>query len=178
MSNLYITKACTINAQFCFILDVRVFNSQEFQTLALFSTCCEFVWCFMSILCFKRLCLTKTWNCMQISVHLWATGKGTLSACSLLIIKDVAVVFNSNCFETCMIKAYKAFIDHCKFVDPVLFKHQQFLKSSFIELCSQDLQKVYSKAVISIQQLAKILQLGLRTKKVFTQKAIPVPCFV
>lgn len=107
---------------------------------------------------------------IKISVHLWATGKGTLSACSLLIIKDVAVVFNSNCFETCMIKAYKAFIDHCKFVDPVLFKHQQFLKSSFIELCSQDLQKAYSKAVVSIQQLAKILQLGLRTKKEAVKK--------
>lgn len=107
---------------------------------------------------------------IKISVHLWATGKGTLSACSLLIIKDVAVVFNSNCFETCMIKSYKAFIDHCKFVDPVLFKHQQFLKSSFIELCSQDLQKVYSKAVVSIQQLAKILQLGLRTKKEAVKK--------
>lgn len=102
---------------------------------------------------------------VKISVHLWATGKGTLSACSLLIIKDVATVFNSNCFETCMIKAYKAFIDHCKFVEPVLFKHQQFLKSSFIELCSQDLQKAYNKAMVSIQQLAKILQLGLRTKK-------------
>lgn len=107
---------------------------------------------------------------IKISVHLWATGKGTLSACSLLIIKDVAVVFNSNCFETCMIKAYKAFIDHCKFVEPVLFKHQQFLKSSFIELCSQDLQKAYSKAVVSIQQLAKILQLGLRTKKEAVKK--------
>lgn len=107
---------------------------------------------------------------IKISVHLWATGKGTLSACSLLIIKDVAVVFNSNCFETCMIKAYKAFIDHCKFVEPVLFKHQQFLKSSFIELCSQDLQKAYSKAMVSIQQLAKILQLGLRTKKEAVKK--------
>ncbi|XP_011031792.1 PREDICTED: nucleolar complex protein 2 homolog isoform X2 [Populus euphratica] len=107
---------------------------------------------------------------IKISVHLWATGKGTLSACSLLIIKDVAVVFNSNCFETCMIKAYKAIIDHCKFVEPVLFKHQQFLKSSFIELCSQDLQKAYSKAMVSIQQLAKILQLGLRTKKEAVKK--------
>uniref|UniRef100_A0A6M2EVE7 Nucleolar complex protein 2 homolog n=1 Tax=Populus davidiana TaxID=266767 RepID=A0A6M2EVE7_9ROSI len=107
---------------------------------------------------------------IKISVHLWATGKGTLSACSLLIIKDVAVVFNSNCFETCMIKAYKAFIDHCKFVEPVLFKHQQFLKSSFIELCSQDLQKAYSKAMVSIQQLAKILQLGLRTQKEAVKK--------
>ncbi|KAJ6909409.1 nucleolar complex protein 2 [Populus alba x Populus x berolinensis] len=107
---------------------------------------------------------------IKISVHLWATGKGTLSACSLLIIKDVAVVFNSNCFETCMIKAYKAFIDHCKFVEPVLFKHQQFLKSSLIELCSQDLQKAYSKAMVSIQQLAKILQLGLRTKKEAVKK--------
>ncbi|KAL9402616.1 hypothetical protein Peur_006465 [Populus x canadensis] len=107
---------------------------------------------------------------IKISVHLWATGKGTLSACSLLIIKDVAVVFNSNCFETCIIKAYKAFIDHCKFVEPVLFKHQQFLKSSFIELSSQDLQKAYSKAMVSIQQLAKMLQLGLRTKKEAVKK--------
>ncbi|CAK7325526.1 unnamed protein product [Dovyalis caffra] len=107
---------------------------------------------------------------IKISVNLWVTGKGTLSAQSFLIIKGVAVVFNSDCFDTCMVKAYKAFIDHCKFMEPGLFKHQQFLKSSFAELCLQDVQKANTKAMVSIQQLAKILQLGLRTKKEAVKK--------
>ncbi|KAK9283729.1 hypothetical protein L1049_011979 [Liquidambar formosana] len=59
---------------------------------------------------------------------------------------------------------YKAFIARCKFVEPVFLKHIQFLRNSLLELCSLDVQKSSSKALLSIQQLAKILQQGLRTK--------------
>ncbi|XP_021625969.1 nucleolar complex protein 2 homolog isoform X2 [Manihot esculenta] len=102
---------------------------------------------------------------IKTSIHLWATGEGTLSLHSFLIIKEVASVFNSDYFDTCFVKAYKAFISRCKFVEPGLFEHILFLKNSFVELCSLDVQKALSKAAVSIQQLAKILHLGLRTKK-------------
>ncbi|XP_012086517.1 nucleolar complex protein 2 homolog isoform X2 [Jatropha curcas] len=102
---------------------------------------------------------------IKASIHLWATGEETLSLHSFLVIRDVAAVFNSDCFDTCLVKSYKAFIGRCKFVEPVLFKRIQFLKNSFVELCSLDVQKSFTKAIVSIQHLAKILQLGLRTKK-------------
>ncbi|XP_048231813.1 nucleolar complex-associated protein 2 isoform X3 [Ricinus communis] len=102
---------------------------------------------------------------IKTSVHLWATGDETLSLYSSHLIQVVANVFNSDCFDTCLVKAYKAFISRCKFVEPVLSKHIQFLKNSFVELCSLDVQKSSSKAIVSVQQLAKILQLGLQTKK-------------
>ncbi|KAJ4842324.1 hypothetical protein Tsubulata_049258 [Turnera subulata] len=102
---------------------------------------------------------------LKVSVHLWAKGEGTLSQHSFLILQDVAAVFNKECFDKCLITAYKAFIGHCKFMVPTLYQHLQFLKNSFVELCSQDVPKSSSKAVVSIQQLAKILQLGLHTKK-------------
>ncbi|XP_050232759.1 protein REBELOTE isoform X2 [Mercurialis annua] len=102
---------------------------------------------------------------IKTSVHLWATGEGTLSSQSSHIIQAVATVFNSDSFDICLVKSYKAFISHCKFVEPVLLTHIQFLKNSFLELCTLDVQKSCNKATIAIQQLAKILQLGLQTKK-------------
>lgn len=102
---------------------------------------------------------------MQIGVHLWATGEGILSSHSFLLLQDVSSVFSSDFFDICLIKMFKAFIGHCKFVEPALFKHIQFLRNSFVELCSQDLQKSSSKAMISIQKMSRILQLGLQTKK-------------
>lgn len=102
---------------------------------------------------------------VKISVHLWAKGEGTLSHQSFLIIQDVASVFNKECFDKCLIKTYKAFIGHCNYLVPTLSEHLQFMKRSFVKLCSQDIQKSSSKATICIQQLWKILQLGLQTKK-------------
>uniref|UniRef100_A0A5B7C525 Nucleolar complex protein 2 homolog n=1 Tax=Davidia involucrata TaxID=16924 RepID=A0A5B7C525_DAVIN len=102
---------------------------------------------------------------IKITVHLWATGGGALSSCSFLIIQEVASVFSSDCFDAYLIKTYKTYITHCKFVEPVSIKHIQYLRNSFVELCSLDVQKSCSKALVSIQQLAKILQQGLRTKK-------------
>ncbi|KAJ8760274.1 hypothetical protein K2173_011686 [Erythroxylum novogranatense] len=101
---------------------------------------------------------------IKVSVHLWAAGQGTLSVHSFLIIHDVAAV-NSECFETCFIKIYGAFIGHCKSLDPVLLKHVRFLKSSFVELCSRNMHKSLSKVENSTQQLVKILQIGLQTKR-------------
>ncbi|CAN1220189.1 Protein REBELOTE [Linum perenne] len=102
---------------------------------------------------------------IKISLHLWATGKGDLSVQSFLAMQDVAVVFNSDLFDTCFIKSYKTIIGHCKFVDPAIFEHLQFLKKSFIELCSQDMQKSMRMAILSIRELAKSLQLALRTRQ-------------
>ncbi|KAJ8747261.1 hypothetical protein K2173_014407 [Erythroxylum novogranatense] len=101
---------------------------------------------------------------IKVCVHLWAAGQGTLSVHSFLIIHDVAAV-NSECFETCFIKIYGAFIGHCKSLDPVLLKHVRFLKSSFVELCSRNMHKSLSKVENSTQQLVKILQIGLQTKR-------------
>lgn len=102
---------------------------------------------------------------IKIAVHLWATGGGTVSSCTFLIIQDVALIFSSDCFDTCLIKTYKAFIAHSKFVKPGFYKHIQFLRNSFVELCSLDVEKSSKKALVSMQQLAKILQQGLRTRK-------------
>ncbi|XP_059458653.1 protein REBELOTE [Corylus avellana] len=102
---------------------------------------------------------------IKIAVHLWATGRGTLSSHSFLIIKDLASVFSSSCFDTCLVKTYKAFIGHCQFMEPDLFKHVQFLRNSLAELCSLDVQKSSNKAMICIKQVAKILQQGLQMKK-------------
>ncbi|KAI5346153.1 hypothetical protein L3X38_014032 [Prunus dulcis] len=102
---------------------------------------------------------------IKIAVHLWATGRGTISSLSFLIIRDVASVFRSDCFDTCFVNTYKSFIGHCQFLEPVLFQHIQFLRNSCVELCSVDLQKASRKASMSIQQLAKILKQGLLTKK-------------
>ncbi|KAL9422097.1 hypothetical protein AB3S75_034379 [Citrus x aurantiifolia] len=102
---------------------------------------------------------------IKIGVHLWATGEDTVSFHSFLILQDVASGFSSDCFDICLIKMYKAFIGHCKFVEPALFKHLQFLRNSFVELCSQDLQRSSNKAKVSINNLSRILQLGLRIKK-------------
>lgn len=109
---------------------------------------------------------------MQIAVHLWATGGGALSSHSFLIIKDVASVFSSNCFDTCFVKTYKAFIGHCQVLESAVFKHMQFLRSSLVELCSLDMQKSSRKAMVSIKQLAKTLQQGLQMKKVWKEHAL------
>ncbi|CAL5363521.1 unnamed protein product [Camellia sinensis] len=102
---------------------------------------------------------------MKATVHLWVTGKGVLSSYSFLIIQDVAVVFSSECFDICLIKTYKSYISRSKVVDFVNTKHMQFLRNSFIELCSLDVHKSCAKALPSIQQLANILKQGLRKKK-------------
>ncbi|XP_024980377.1 nucleolar complex protein 2 homolog isoform X2 [Cynara cardunculus var. scolymus] len=95
---------------------------------------------------------------IKIIVPLWATGGGTLSASSSLVIQDVVSVFGSNYFDTCFIKTYKAYIARCRSMETVDAKHIEFLRDSFVNLCSLDVEKSCKKALVSIQQLANILQ--------------------
>ncbi|XP_057487494.1 protein REBELOTE-like [Actinidia eriantha] len=102
---------------------------------------------------------------IKVAVHLWVSSEGVLSSCSFRIIQSVAVVFSSECFDICLIRTYKAYIGHSKVVDIINAKHMQFLRNSFVEICSSDVHKSCTKALLSIQQLAKILKQGLVTKK-------------
>lgn len=102
---------------------------------------------------------------MQVVVHLWATGGGNVSSSAFLLMRDLMSVHGSYCFEICFVKLFKSLIGHCQSVDPARMKHILFLKRSFVELCSIEVQKSSTKAMISIQQLSKILQQALLTKK-------------
>ncbi|KAJ1393878.1 Nucleolar complex protein 2 [Sesbania bispinosa] len=102
---------------------------------------------------------------LKISVHLWATGDGSLSSHTFLIIQDIASVFSSDWLDICFVKMYKAFISHSQVVEQRMFEHIHFLRNSFVELCCLDVQKSSNKAMICIQHLGKILQKGWQTKK-------------
>ncbi|KAJ0865535.1 putative nucleolar complex protein [Helianthus annuus] len=95
---------------------------------------------------------------IQIIVPLWATGGGTLSVSSSLILQDLVSVCGSNHFDACFIKTYKAYISRCRNIETVDTKHIEFLRDSFINLCSLDLEKSSNKALVSIQQLTNILK--------------------
>lgn len=110
---------------------------------------------------------------IKIAVHLWATGEGTISSLSFLIIQDLSSVLGSAVFDSCWVKMYKAFIANCQFAEPNLHKHMQFLRDSFVELCSIDVHRSTTRAKVSIQQLTKILNQGLRTKK---KEAVKMMC--
>ncbi|XP_057521074.1 protein REBELOTE isoform X2 [Amaranthus tricolor] len=101
----------------------------------------------------------------EVAVHLWATGEGTLSSCSFLVLRDLASFFGQESYENCLKETYKAFISRCKVVDSTSLKHIEFMKASFIELCSIDMQKSVKVALASAQKLSLILKLGLQTKK-------------
>ncbi|KAI3814974.1 hypothetical protein L1987_14624 [Smallanthus sonchifolius] len=95
---------------------------------------------------------------IQIIVPLWATGDEILSISSSLVIQDVVSVCGSNYFDTCFIKTYKAYLARCRNMETVDTKHIDFLRDSFINLCSLDLEKSCNKALVSIQQLSNILK--------------------
>lgn len=101
---------------------------------------------------------------MQVSVDMWVTSEGTLSQQAFLILKDISMVFNSECFDTCLINMYKAFLRDCDIPKENSEQHMLFLRDSLVELCSQDMQKSYTKASVSITQLAKLLKMALTTK--------------
>jgi len=116
----------------------------------------------MMSLCFleSQVLLCKL---VQISVHLWVTGEETISQQAFLILKDISMVFNSECFDTCLINMYKAFLHDCD-IPKANSEQRPFLRDSLVELCSQDVQKSYTKASVSITQLAKLLKMALATK--------------
>ncbi|KAL2549589.1 Noc2p family [Forsythia ovata] len=102
---------------------------------------------------------------VKATVSLWATGAAVLSSAAFLIIRDVATVFGSNYWNTCVSKISVAYLARSRVSEIVDAKHLQFLRDSIIQLCSLDVQKSSAKALASISQLAKILQWGLQTKK-------------
>ena len=82
------------------------------------------------------------------------------------------MVFNSECFDTCFINMYKAFLHDCDIPKENSQQRLQFLRDSLVEMCSQDMQKSYTKAFVSITQLAKLLKMSMTTKN----KVLLSPC--
>ncbi|KAK9684024.1 hypothetical protein RND81_10G181300 [Saponaria officinalis] len=101
----------------------------------------------------------------EVVVRLWATGGGTISTCSFVVIRGIASSLGNDSYEKCLKKTYKAILSCCKIVDPARLKHLEYLKTSFVELCSIDFQTSANVVLASIQKLAKIVQLGLQTKE-------------
>ncbi|KAM3202592.1 nucleolar complex-associated protein 2 isoform X1 [Capsicum annuum] len=102
---------------------------------------------------------------IKTTIHLWATGGGMLSSASFSIVRNVAYLFTADCFDNCLAKAFVAYLAQSRATEIVNNKHLQFLRNSLVDLCSLDVQKSLSKATVSVRQLAKVLQWGLRTKK-------------
>lgn len=108
-------------------------------------------------------------NLVQTTVHLWATGEGSLAVASFHFIREVAAVFSSDHLESCIAKTFKAYMAQSRVSELGNIGHIKFLMNSIVELCSLDVQKSSDKALESVCQLARILQCGLETKKkVFT----------
>ncbi|KAJ0246920.1 Noc2p family [Hirschfeldia incana] len=101
---------------------------------------------------------------IKLSIDLWVTGEETLSQQAFLILKDISKVFSSECFDACFINMYKAFLHDCDNPKGNSEKRLPLLRDSLVELCSQDMQKSYTKACVSITQLAKLLKMALATK--------------
>ncbi|CAN8279446.1 unnamed protein product [Cochlearia groenlandica] len=101
---------------------------------------------------------------IKIAVDMWVTNEDTLSQQGFLVLKDISMVFNAECFDTCFSNMYKAFLHDCDIPKENSEKRLQFLRDSLVELCSQDMQKSYAKASVSITQLAKLLKIALTTK--------------
>ena len=101
----------------------------------------------------------------QTALQFWATGGDSVSFHAFGIIRDIAILYTSDWFDTCFVETYKCFIGHCELVEDVQFKHIQFMRNSFAELCSVDVQASSRKVTFSIQHLRKMLQQGLQIKK-------------
>lgn len=102
---------------------------------------------------------------IKILVHLWVTGEESLSLSSFIVVREIASKLQSNWYDICLMKTYKAFIEHSKFFEPGNFKQVEILKNSIVELYSLDLQISYKQVFASLQQLANILNQAIKTKK-------------
>ncbi|CAA2999453.1 Hypothetical predicted protein [Olea europaea subsp. europaea] len=102
---------------------------------------------------------------IKATVSLWATSAEVLSSASFLIIKDVATMFGSNHWNTCLSKISVAYLARSRVSEIVDAKRLQFLRDSIVELYSLNVQKSSAKVLASISQLAKMLQWALQTKK-------------
>ena len=101
-----------------------------------------------------------------------------MSSYAFGILQDLASLYTSDWFDTCLVKTYKSYIGHCHFMEQVQLRHVQYLRNSFVELCSVDVQKSSKKAMVSIQHLAKILHHALQTKKEVLTCTLPLTSFV
>ncbi|XP_026403536.1 nucleolar complex protein 2 homolog [Papaver somniferum] len=101
---------------------------------------------------------------IKVTVYFLATGEGKVPSASFLIISDTAPQLSLNCRQSCLIKAYKAFIANNK-LGLTYSLHIKSRVDSLVKLYSLDVSRSYSKALVSIQQLAEIAKQGLQTKK-------------
>ncbi|CAA7405438.1 unnamed protein product [Spirodela intermedia] len=101
---------------------------------------------------------------IKTAVHFWATGDKHLSSSSFFILEDIATTSSSEWLEACLTQTYRAFISRCKFVEPASFKQIEFLSDNMVELYSVDIQCAYQKVLSALQELANVLQSGLKTK--------------
>ncbi|KAG0483787.1 hypothetical protein HPP92_011871 [Vanilla planifolia] len=102
---------------------------------------------------------------IKISVHLWVTGEEDLSLFSFSVVLEIVSKLHSDCYDTCLMKTYKAFVGQSKFFDSANLKRFQFLENSIVELYSFDLQNSYHHILASLQQLAYTLSQAIKTKK-------------
>ncbi|XP_057798972.1 protein REBELOTE [Salvia miltiorrhiza] len=102
---------------------------------------------------------------LKATVHLWATGGRVLSSASFLVIRDVAAMFGSDHFDTCLSKTSISFLSRSRVTEITDIEHMHFLRDCIVELCCLDVQKSSVKAVASLSQCAKIFSLAIQTKK-------------
>ncbi|ERN14791.1 hypothetical protein AMTRI_Chr02g255330 [Amborella trichopoda] len=102
---------------------------------------------------------------IKVALHFWGTGEGELSLVSFSIIRDMAIHMSPDCLEYCLKKAYKAFASNCKIVELANLDHIKYLSDSVVELFSLDLEKSYQHVLLSLKQLAMVVQQALKTMK-------------
>ncbi|KAG6410120.1 hypothetical protein SASPL_128169 [Salvia splendens] len=102
---------------------------------------------------------------LKATVHLWATSGRVLSSASFLVIRDVAAMFGSDHFDTCLAKTSRSLLSRSRVTEITDIEHMQFLRDSVVELCCLDVQKSSVKAVSSLSQCAKIFSLATQTKE-------------
>lgn len=74
-------------------------------------------------------------------------------------------MFGSDFFNTCLSKTSVSFLSQSRVTEITDVEHMQYLRDCIVELCCLDVQKSSLKAVASLSQCAKILSLGIQTKK-------------
>ncbi|KAJ4781073.1 hypothetical protein LUZ62_065330 [Rhynchospora pubera] len=102
---------------------------------------------------------------IKILVRFWSTGEDQLSTSAFLLMKEVASQLSSDYFNICMKAMYRTFVARCKFVDDSNLARIDFMKSSFLEITSLDVQQSYLVAVSSLQRLGDVVKHSSTTKK-------------
>ncbi|XP_039140202.1 nucleolar complex protein 2 homolog [Dioscorea cayenensis subsp. rotundata] len=101
----------------------------------------------------------------KISVHLWISGDEKISLASFMILRDISSNLSSDWVDVCLKNMYKAFLRHCKSVEPDNLKHIKFLVDSIVQVYSLEIQRSYPNVQSSVQQLANVLKQAIKMKK-------------